>query len=63
MDFEIAYTHGGARVDMLCETNLWVILGASKMDMNWWDVVFKGEGNALKQSCTIVTMYFTANIK
>ena len=63
MDFKIAYTRGGARVDMWCENIFWVILGASKMDMNWWEVVVNGEGSALKPSYTIVTIYLTANNK
>ena len=63
MDFEIAYTHGGAIVNVWCETNSWVILGASKIDINQWEVVVNGEGHVTRAGYTIVAIYLTANNK
>ena len=63
MDFEIAYTYGGARVNVWRKTNFWVIMGAFKMDINRWEVVVNGEGHATRSGYTIVTIYLTDNNK
>ena len=39
MDSGIYYIIGGARVNVWCDTNFLVIMGASQMDMNQWEFV------------------------
>ena len=63
MDSNISYIHDGERVNVWCETNLWVILDASKTDINGWGVVVNGEGHTTREGHIIVTIDFITNKK
>ena len=63
VDSDIDCIHGGTRVNVWYETNLWVLMGASKTDINWWEVVVSSEGHETRAGYTIVTIYFSANNK
>ena len=38
-------------------------MGASKMDINLWEVFFNGEGHTTRAGYTIVTVYLIVNDK
>ena len=63
MDSNISYIHDGERVNVWCETNLWVILDASKTDINGWGVFVNGEGHTTGEGHIIVTIDFITNKK
>ena len=63
IDFEIDYIHGSARVNVLHITNFRMILGASKTDINRWEVVVNGKGHITMAGYTIVTIDLSANKK
>ena len=63
VDSEISYIDGGARVNVWYKNNFWVIMGDSKKDMNWWEVVVNGEVHVTRAGYNIVTIDLSANNK
>ena len=63
MDSDISYIRGDARVNVWRKNSFLVILGPSKTNINPWEVVVNGEGNATRAGYIIVTIDFSANNK